>query len=268
VLKPLADLSILVVEDDPDSGELLVLALESRGARCRLAETRAAAVRELTAAPADVLVCDLNLPDGSGLALLSELRAVPGMSELPAVAVSGHGSEADRERSLAAGFAKHLIKPAALADIVTALTILTGRSGPFSLKPMLARLAEATSCRYTSFLRFEGHTVISVWTYDRENDAADAFPLRTDIEGSYCILVQQSGKTVIIEDAVNDPRAAGHVKQHALATYAGAPVFGADGRMAGTLCAYDEAPQTIGTDAKRLLAEYASQLEDVIQQGT
>ncbi|CAN5922474.1 N/A [soil metagenome] len=264
--KPLAGVSILLVEDDPDAGELLSMALESRGAHCRLAESGAAAVRELSSAPADVILCDLGLPDGSGLVWLPKLRELPGMGSIPAVAISGHASHADRATSLAAGFAKHLVKPAALADIVTAITILTSHNGPFALQPMLANLAKVTGCRYSSFLRFEGDTLVSVWTYDRANEVADAFPLLTGIETSYCILVKQAGEVVVIENAADDPRAVGHPKQHALATYAGAPVFGADGVMLGTLCTYDEAPRTIGAEAKSALSDAARQLEDEIRQ--
>ena len=261
----LAGLSVLLVEDDPDTAELLALALERRGAECRLAASGTAAVCELSRAPAAVIVCDLSLPDGSGLDWLPKLRAIPGMAGAPAVAVSEYGSESARSTSISAGFAKHLTKPASLLDLITAITTLTSRSGPLALKPTLSRLADATGCRYTSFFRFERERLVSVWTYDRSNEAADAFPLELPIEASYCSLVKEVGELVVIEDAARDPRATGHMKQHVLATYAGAPVFGPDGVLFGTLCAYDSAPQSIGKEARTMLSNAARELELAIQ---
>ncbi len=196
---------------------------------------------------------------------LPKLRAMPGMAGTPAIAVTGYASEIDRATSLAVGFEKHLIKPASLIDIITAITILTSRRGPLALKPMLANLGKVTGCRYTSFMRFDHDTLVSVWTYDRANEGSDAFPLQTAIEASYCILVKQAEEMIVIENAAEDPRAVGHPKQHMLSTYAGAPVYGADGNMIGTLCSYDEAPKAIGVEATSALSDAARQLEVVIQ---
>jgi CheY-like chemotaxis protein len=55
-----------------------------------------------------VLISDLGLPDGSGWELLGRLPAEP---PIFAVAISGFGLRADRERSRAAGFRHHLVKP-------------------------------------------------------------------------------------------------------------------------------------------------------------
>jgi CheY-like chemotaxis protein len=76
------------------------------------------------ATPIDLLISDIGLPDGSGLDLMRRLRELrPG---LPGVALSGYGTEADVQRSLAAGFAQHLTKPISI-DQLKALT--AARSG-------------------------------------------------------------------------------------------------------------------------------------------
>jgi CheY-like chemotaxis protein len=63
----------------------------------------------------DVLICDLSLPDGSGIEVLGRLRSrfarVGKAAELPAIAISGSVYEEDVARSLQAGFAAHLAKP-------------------------------------------------------------------------------------------------------------------------------------------------------------
>jgi CheY-like chemotaxis protein len=67
----------------------------------------------------DVLVSDLALPDGTGWALLRQLRA--DRADLPAVAVSGHGEAADVDASLAAGYCAHLMKPVDLRQLRKAI---------------------------------------------------------------------------------------------------------------------------------------------------
>ena len=102
-------LEILVVEDNPDILRYLVLLLEHAGHRARAAATLAQALDVAAAGPVDVLVSDIGLPDGSGHDLLRHLRG--GSPALPAVAISGFGSDDDIRHSLAAGFSAHLTKP-------------------------------------------------------------------------------------------------------------------------------------------------------------
>lgn len=256
---------MLLVEDDPDTGTLLAMALEARGASCHVAETGAAAVGELGRGRPDVLLCNLSLPDGSGLTWLPTFRELPGMTAVPAVVLSGRGSQADRAASLAAGFEKHLLKPVKLVDLIATIATVTDRNGPLALRGMLARLSDTTGCRYTSLFRFDREALVSMWTYDREHNRADAFAVITPIEQSYCTLVRQTGELVAIEDAASDPRTAGHAKRNVLATYVGAPVFGPDGAMFGTLCTYDEAPRRIGEMARLELSAAARQLETALR---
>jgi CheY-like chemotaxis protein len=72
----------------------------------------------------DVLVSDIGLPDGDGWELLVKLK-----SEMPvrAIAMSGYGMRADLDRSKAAGFGAHLIKPFGPADLEAAVKkVLSG----------------------------------------------------------------------------------------------------------------------------------------------
>jgi CheY-like chemotaxis protein len=56
----------------------------------------------------DVLICDIGLPDGTGLEFL---RQFPADTLPPAIALSGFGMEEDHKKSLDAGFVAHLTKP-------------------------------------------------------------------------------------------------------------------------------------------------------------
>ncbi|OLA97595.1 MAG: hypothetical protein AUH19_03665 [Verrucomicrobia bacterium 13_2_20CM_55_10] len=66
----------------------------------------------------DLLISDIALPDGSGMDLMMQLRAI---SNVPGIAISGFGNNRDIERSLQAGFSEHLIKPIKLENLEAAI---------------------------------------------------------------------------------------------------------------------------------------------------
>ena len=66
----------------------------------------------------DLLISDVALPDGTGLELMMQLRAI---SNIPGIAISGFGNNGDIERSLQAGFSEHLIKPVKLDTLEAAI---------------------------------------------------------------------------------------------------------------------------------------------------
>jgi CheY-like chemotaxis protein len=66
----------------------------------------------------DLLISDIALPDGTGMDLMMQLRAI---SKIPGIATSGFGNSGDIERSLQAGFSEHLIKPIKLEKLDAAI---------------------------------------------------------------------------------------------------------------------------------------------------
>lgn len=117
--RPSGGLEILVVEDNPDILRYLVLLLEQAGHRARAAATLAEALDAAARGPVDLLLSDIGLPDGSGLELLRHLR--DDRPRLPAVAISGFGSDDDVRHSLEAGFSTHLTKPLDFRRIAAAI---------------------------------------------------------------------------------------------------------------------------------------------------
>lgn len=87
---------VLVVEDSPEVAQLLVRTLVRQGYRVQLAPTLSAAAGSLETEHPQLITLDLQLPDGSGLALLHQLRADPATATIPVVIISGSvGAESD-----------------------------------------------------------------------------------------------------------------------------------------------------------------------------
>jgi PAS domain S-box-containing protein len=118
-----AGLRILLVEDNEDTAEALATLLGVNGYAVEIAHSLEAARAAAAGAQFDVLLSDLQLPDGSGLDLLRELAA---RTPVPAIAMSGFGTEQDVQRSREAGFAKHLVKPIAFERVLEAIEDLAG----------------------------------------------------------------------------------------------------------------------------------------------
>jgi CheY-like chemotaxis protein len=113
-------LRILIVDDHEDSAEMLSALLTGKGHTTRMALDGTAALAVAAAFKPHVGLLDLSLPGMSGYELAQQLRAVPGLSHIRLVAVTGHGSDAHRVKARAAGFTEHLLKPVDL-DVMDAL---------------------------------------------------------------------------------------------------------------------------------------------------
>jgi PAS domain S-box-containing protein len=101
-------LRILLVEDHADTSEVLARMLAGRGHRVTVAGTCRAALDLVLQAEFDLMISDVGLPDGTGHELLQTIQK---HRKLPAIALSGFGSEDDVRRSREAGFLEHLTKP-------------------------------------------------------------------------------------------------------------------------------------------------------------
>lgn len=101
-------LRVLLIEDDPGTLRSLTRLLRLWGYEVTGANCAAAALSASTRAHFDLIVSDVGLPDGTGPAILPELRR---SNDVPAIAISGFGMEQDIRTSLNAGFSDHLIKP-------------------------------------------------------------------------------------------------------------------------------------------------------------
>jgi signal transduction histidine kinase len=102
---------ILIVEDSPETLELMRMLLARAGCRVMTAGSGIEALKMVVAEKPGLIISDVDMPGMDGYSMLSQLRRLPGMEEIPALAVSGYTTEEDRARALAAGFSAHLGKP-------------------------------------------------------------------------------------------------------------------------------------------------------------
>ncbi len=107
----LRGVTVLVVEDDEDSGELLRYIVESFGATAVLAADGEEAIRRLSGIKVDLILCDLLMPRLDGFGFINWLRRDPKLSRTHVIAVTALGTDADFKRTWDAGFNGHLVKP-------------------------------------------------------------------------------------------------------------------------------------------------------------
>ena len=104
-------MKIMVVDDNVDAVTMLAMFLESTGYDVVTAY-RASEALDLSKSEApDVFVLDIGLPDIDGNELAKRLRKLPEASNAVLIALTGYGLPEDRERTKAAGFDHHLVKP-------------------------------------------------------------------------------------------------------------------------------------------------------------
>jgi len=109
---------ILLVDDHLDTSVALERLLTRRGHTVAAAPDMRSAIEAAERDQFDLLISDVGLPDGSGLELMTRLRATSGIR---GIAISGFGMNGDVERSMKAGFSEHLVKPVNLEKLETAI---------------------------------------------------------------------------------------------------------------------------------------------------
>lgn len=115
---------ILVVDDNTDAAETLKLLLEMDGHEARCAYTGESALVIAAEFAPDTVLLDIGLPGLSGYEVAQRLRQeAPNPESLLLVALTGWGSEEDRQQARAAGFNRHLVKPVELDRLREALQL-------------------------------------------------------------------------------------------------------------------------------------------------
>jgi CheY-like chemotaxis protein len=121
-------LRVLTIDDQPDTLELITLALGRYGAEVRTSDSATAALRMVAEWKPDVVVSDIGLPEMDGYDFMRRLRELEGDGKrIPAIAVTGYAGALDESKALSAGYEVHLSKPIELNELATAIARVSRR---------------------------------------------------------------------------------------------------------------------------------------------
>jgi len=111
---------ILIVDDEPDTRDLLRQGLEYCGASVRVAGSAPEAVDAIVAEIPDILISDIGMPGIDGYDLIRQIRELPAEAggKVAAVALTAYTRVEDRLHALRAGYDMHVPKPVELAELV------------------------------------------------------------------------------------------------------------------------------------------------------
>jgi signal transduction histidine kinase/CheY-like chemotaxis protein len=125
---------VLIIEDAPDTLEMLRVAFAVRGFRTSMCATPEEALGIAANEHFDIIVSDIGLPNIDGYELLKRLREQsPHLRDVPSLALTGYAAQKDVDAALSAGFSAHLAKPfdpATLAATVDSLLESQGFAAP------------------------------------------------------------------------------------------------------------------------------------------
>ena len=124
-------LRVLVVDDEPDTLELLKVGLGQSGAEVVTARSAGEALEEIRTHVPDVLISDIGMPGEDGYEFIRKVRALPAESggRVPAIALTAYARTEDRLQALRAGYQMHVPKPVELAELVAVAVSIVRRAG-------------------------------------------------------------------------------------------------------------------------------------------
>lgn len=116
---------VLIVDDNADAAELLADLLTAMGHETRVAFDGPSGLDAAAGFQPDIAFLDIGLPAMDGYELARRIRSEHDASHIRLVALTGYGQESDRQRSTAAGFDHHMVKPINLAAVASTIRRLT-----------------------------------------------------------------------------------------------------------------------------------------------
>jgi CheY-like chemotaxis protein len=116
---------ILLVEHHRDSAVMYERLLARDGHLVTRAESLAEARHAFNNRSFDLLICDVNLPDGDGNSLMRDVSAPRGV---PGIALMGNAFPGDLQQTRTAGFAAHLVKPVDLKDLMQTIETVASKT--------------------------------------------------------------------------------------------------------------------------------------------
>ncbi len=154
---------LLVVEDEEDLAEGLRVGLARTGYAVDVALDAAEAYDRLTVNEYDLMLLDVNLPDGDGFTLCRSLRngevETPGDGDLRVLMLTARGGLDDRVRGLDEGADDYLVKPFALAELLARVRALLRRDTAGTSAVLTVGAVVLDAARHVATLRGERLTL-------------------------------------------------------------------------------------------------------------
>lgn len=116
-MRPDERVRVLVVDDNEDAAEMLARVLTRAGHEVRTAHDGDSGLAEARHFSPEVAVLDIGLPRRNGYELAMAIRGDPSLRHARLIALTGYGTNEDRQRAERAGFDHHLVKPASPARL-------------------------------------------------------------------------------------------------------------------------------------------------------
>ena len=120
-------LRVLVIEDSPDTLNMLTIWLETFGCETATAADAREGLRLAAERKPDLVISDIGLPEIDGYEVIRTLRRMPGLEHVPAIALTGYAREEDRELAMAAGYDAHIAKPTQIGHLLQLIKKLTAK---------------------------------------------------------------------------------------------------------------------------------------------
>ena len=126
----LEGLRVLVVDDEPDTRQVISAVITKSGAEVKTCASAPEALETLKQWKPDILMSDIGMPDEDGYSLIQKVRSLSAESGglTPAAALTAYARDEDRERALAAGFQMHVAKPIGARELIDTVAGLAGRT--------------------------------------------------------------------------------------------------------------------------------------------
>lgn len=134
---PLANLRVLIVDDELDSREFVVFVVEQAGAEVTAVNSAIEALQQLSTTSFDLLLSDIGMPEMDGYELMRQISqpaSEPGKqistlaqpAVLPAIAITAYAGEMNQQQALAVGFQGHISKPVEPDELIKAIVTMMG----------------------------------------------------------------------------------------------------------------------------------------------
>ena len=119
---------VLIVDDNADAADSLAMLLRFHNHQTHVVYGAKEALAAIEPFMPDVALIDIGLPQMNGYELAQRLRAMPKLSGVRLIAITGYGQSEDKRRVRAAGFDAHLVKPVNLMEVEHAFVAKAGDS--------------------------------------------------------------------------------------------------------------------------------------------